>query len=272
MPRTSPPRPRLRTLAVVVTALAVLAPACGGDGDEPAAAPTTAAPTTTEKPTTTSTTEADEPTPTTEGDDPEPEPEEPEERTAEDYDYVLTETFDEDEWVTGCNDQGCAGIEDGHFYEDIYANQKEIDQHVDWSEIDFYDVGVQVDVVSWGAGSPQAGVACFADPDADTYYDLTVSADGIASIYRFEDGVGEALLEETEVDGWDRESPATLTTGCTETDDGVSLLLEVDGEQVGSVLDDDPLPAGQVGLITYGDAADLSTVWYDDMSVVGDHE
>lgn len=258
---TTPSRPRTALAALVLAALAL--GACGGGGgggDEPAAAggsSTTAAPTTTAP---TTTTEA--PTTTAAPTTTEPVPE-----TAR---YTFDDTFDTDTgWVTGCNDVGCAGIEDSHLYEDIYAGEKEIDQHGEWEGRIFYDVTVETGIVSYGAGNPEGGVICYADPESDSYYDFTVGKDGRGSLYRFEDGEGEALAGPFTVEGFDPES-TIVQAYCAYNEDGTLRLgMGVNDVTVADVVDEDPLPPGEVGLITYGDSEVLSTVHYELVTVEG---
>jgi hypothetical protein len=262
---TTTTRRRRRALAALALA-ALLLGACGGGDDESASgsdakpaesdttesttseAPettTTAAPTTTEAPATT-----------------EPLPE-----TAR---YGFDDTFDGDTgWVTGCNDIGCAGIEDSYFYEDIQAGEKEIDQHTEWDGRVLYDVTVETGIVSFGAGNPEGGVVCFADPDADTYYDFTVGADGQGSLYRFDGSGGEALAGPFTVDGFVPESTIITGTCAYEADGSVRLTMAVNGTQVADVVDPDPLAPGEVGLISYGDGEELSTVHFELVSVEG---
>ncbi len=253
-----------RRRAVAATALAaLLLGACGGGGDEESAAgvaegggdepapstteaptteaPTTAAPTTTEAPTTTA----------------------PE--TAR---YTFEDTFDSDTgWVKGCNDVGCSGLEDSHFFSDVHAGLKEIDQHSEWEDRTLYDVTIETGIISYGAGNPEGGVVCHADPDADTYYDFTVGKDGQGSVYRFEDGEGEPLAGPFTVEGFDPGS-TIVQAYCGYEDDGTLRLgMGVNDVTVADVVDDDPLPPGEVGLVTYGDADVLSTVHYELITV-----
>ena len=259
---------RRRTALAVVALAALLLGACGGGGDESASgsdakpgpeeeAGTDAEPTTTEAPTTTAApTTTDAATTTT------PAPE-----TAR---YSFDDTFDSDTGcVTGCNDVGCAGIEDSYFYEDIHAGEKEIDQHTEWEGRTLYDVTVETGIVSFGAGNPEGGVICFADPDAGTYYDFTVGADGEGSLYRFDGSGGEALAGPFAIDGFVPDSTIISGTCAYEADGGVRLTMAVNGTQVADVVDDGPLPPGEVGLVSYGDGEDLSTVHYELVTVEG---
>jgi hypothetical protein len=257
MPSTA--RTALVALALVPVALG----ACGGgDDDDPAGAAsgsssTAAASSTvssTTASTTTSTTSTTEATTTT--------------TAPETARYSFEDTFDGDTgWVTGCNDKGCAGIEESTFYEDIAAGEKEIDQHAEWDGQALYDVTIETGIVSYGAGNPEGGVVCFADPDAGTYYDFTVGADGQGSVYRFDGGSGEALAGPFTVDGFVPES-TVIQAYCGYNDDGTLRLgMAVNGETVADVTDPDPLSPGEVGLITYGDSEVLSTVHYELVTV-----
>ncbi|QYG90969.1 hypothetical protein HC251_18010 [Iamia sp. SCSIO 61187] len=266
-PTTTTPL-RRSALATIGLAALLLAGCGGGGGDDEGAAtesPATEqaaaqeeAPDTTEAPTTTAaptTTEA----PTTEA---------PTTTAPETAAYSFDDTFDSDTgWVTGCNDVGCAGIEDSYFYEDIFAGEKEIDQHTEWEGRAFYDVTIEAGIVEFGAGTPQGGVVCHADPEADTYYDFTIGPDGRGSVYRFEGGEGEALGGPFTVEGF---VPAStiVQAYCAYNEDGsLRLGMGINDETVVDVVDEDPLPPGEVGLISYGDTAELSTVHYELVTV-----
>ncbi|HEU5149958.1 MAG TPA: hypothetical protein VFU19_05645 [Iamia sp.] len=260
---TTTARRRRRALAgLALTALLLGACGGGGDGDESASGaeggPSDAAEETTTTSSTTTTTTAptttEAPTTTTEA-----------VSTAR---YTFDDTFDTDTgWNVGCNDIGCAGIEDSHFYSDIYAGEKEIDQHSEWEGRTLYDVTIETGIISFGAGNPEGGVVCFADPDAGTYYDFTVGADGQGSLYKFDGSGGEALAGPFTVPDFDPES-TIVQAYCAYNDDGsVRLGMGVNDQTVADVTDDDPLPPGEVGLITYGDPDVLSTVHYELVTV-----
>lgn len=253
---------RRRLVALGLAALLLGACGGGGDGGDEAAgaapapstaAPTSAAPTTAAATTAAPTTEA--PTTTTEA-------------APDTAAYSFADTFDSDTgWVTGCNDVGCAGIEDSHLYSDIKPGLKEIDQHTEWQDRAFYDVTIETGIIDFGAGDPEGGVVCHADPDADTYYDFTVGADGRGSVYRFEGGEGEALAGPFTIDGFDPAS-TIVQAHCAYNDDGsLRLGMGVNDVTVADVDDPDPLPPGEVGLVTYGDTEELSTVHYELITV-----
>jgi hypothetical protein len=261
MDTTTTGRRRLAALGLA----ALLLGACGGGGDGggdeaagAAAAPSTAAPTT-EAPTTEAPTTAP---PTTEA------PTTTTEAAPETARYTFSDTFDSDTgWNVGCNDIGCAGIEDSHFYSEVYAGEKEIEQHSEWEGRTLYDTTIETGIIWYGAGNPEGGVVCHADRDAGTYYDFTVGKDGRGSLYRFEDGEGEALAGPFTVANFDPES-VIVQAYCAYNDDGsLRLGMGVNDETVADVVDEDPLPPGEVGFITYGDTEVLSAVHYELVTV-----
>ncbi|HMJ79241.1 MAG TPA: hypothetical protein VK507_24865 [Iamia sp.] len=256
---------RRRRCALAVLALtALLLGACGGGADESASGSDASASGRADETTTTDAPETtiEAPPPTTAA------PATPSTEAATTSRYSFEDAFEtaDDGWVTGCNDIGCAGVEDSIFYEDIKPGEKEIDQHAEWEGRVLYDVTVEAGIVLFGAGNPEGGVVCHADPDAGTYYDFTVGADGQASLYRFDGAGGEALAGPFAIDGFVAES--TIITGrCAyETDGSLRLTMQVNGEQVADAVDPDPLAPGEVGLITYGDSGELSTVHYEYVS------
>jgi hypothetical protein len=241
---------------------ALLMGACGGgggDGDEPAAgaaeAPTTAAPTT-EAPTTTEATTTTTEAPTTT------------EAAPETARYTFADTFDTDTgWFVGCDDTGCSGVEDSHLYDDIMAGEKAVDQHEEWEGRTLYDVTIEAGIVSYGAGDPEGGVVCHFDRDAGTYYDFTVGKDGQGSLYKFDGSGGEALAGPFAVPDFDPESTIVQAYCAYEDDGSLRLGMGVNDQTVADVVDDDPLPPGEVGIITYGDTDELSTVHYELVTV-----
>jgi hypothetical protein len=255
---------RRRALAIVGLA-AVLLGACGGGGDEEASGvaegdgpeTTAAASSSTTVPPTTA-------APTTEA----PTTEAPTTTAPETARYSFSDTFDTDTgWLVGCDDFGCSGIEDSHLYSDIVASEKTVDQHSEWDGQTLYDVTMEAGIISYGAGDPEGGVVCHFDRDSGSYYDFTVGKDGQGSLYRFEDGEGEALAGPFDVPGFDPES-TIVQAYCAYNDDGTLRLgMGVNDETVADVTDDDPLPPGEVGIITYGDTEALSTVHYELVTV-----
>jgi hypothetical protein len=255
------------------TLLAFALAACGASGGGDSADTTVKKTATTEKTTTTekkTTTEPEEDETTT------TEPgESGDQEVTEEYSDDFEDDDNADNWDVGSDAKGAVGIEDGSYYTDIAPGKQFFlasDGFRDW---DSAAVAIKTTVQKWGQGNPVAAIACLAQTDDEgtlnAWYDLGVSAEGRASIYKYtSDAEPVELLEPTDIEGYDRETPFVLEMACITREDGsVGMAIVVDGETVGSALDeDDPLGSGALKVETIGDEENLSAVYFDDWQML----
>jgi hypothetical protein len=250
-----------------VASLAVALAACGasGGGDSAATTVKKKATTTTEKATTTTekeTTTTEEETTTTSsssGSD-----------ATETYSDDFETDGNADNWDVGSDKKGAVGIEKGAYYTDVLAKAQFFlasDGFRDWKSA---SVSASTTIQSFGQGNPVAGIACLAQVGSDgsltAWYDLGVSAEGRASIYKYTSTADPVeLLAPTDIAGFDRTQPFKLDMACITRDDGsVGMAIQVDGTTAGTAADStDPLGAGVLRVETNGDTEKLSTVYFD---------
>ncbi|MFJ2033476.1 serine/threonine-protein kinase [Streptosporangium sp. NPDC087985] len=110
-------------------------------------------------------------------------------------------------------------------------------------------LGVDVGIRDGSSGLGEYGLFC---RGADTYdatrYEFLLDTSGGVRIRKSVKNAGGELTKSVQVD-LPRGEPARLQAECSGTPEGVQLTMWVNGEQVQSVLDPSPLPAGEVGLL-----------------------
>ncbi|WP_433242504.1 serine/threonine-protein kinase [Streptosporangium sp. CA-135522] len=110
-------------------------------------------------------------------------------------------------------------------------------------------LGVDVGVRKGSNGQGEYGLFCRGE---DTYeatrYEFLLDTTGNARIRKSVKSAGGELTKPVQVDLPPGE-PARLQAECSETSQGVQLIMWVNGERVQSVLDANPLSSGEVGLI-----------------------
>ncbi len=117
--------------------------------------------------------------------------------------------------------------------------------------VELGDVSVEVDVEKvYEKDEVEMGLMCRLQPSAPAYYSAVFDLDGSWQLTRF-DGRTHPLAEstkDTEVEGLDEVSEHRLRLDCLDGPDGTELAMYLDGKEVASVIDDDPLPAGRVAM------------------------
>jgi hypothetical protein len=259
---------KIASSALALTLVALLA-ACGakGSSDDAAKKATT---TTVHRTTTTeeATTTTSEPETTTTDDSGIGDP-------TETFTYDFEDDSNPDGWDTGASQKGAVGIEDGAYYTDVSPNAQFLLSGKGIRDWDSGVVGANLHVQKFGQANPGVGIACMAQLDStgknlDAYYDLIITAEGNASIFKF---VGSAepvqILKPTAIEGFQKGKPFTMQAACARADDGVGLSIHYNNVDVGTVLDsNDPLDHGAVRFETLGDPKALSTVYIDEMKWV----
>ncbi|GIH94105.1 hypothetical protein Psi01_47350 [Planobispora siamensis] len=110
-------------------------------------------------------------------------------------------------------------------------------------------LGVSLGVRNGSSGVGESGLFCRGDDDYKaTRYEFLVDTTGKARIRRTVKSAGGDLGEPVQLD-LPKGEPVRLQAECSGNGDGVRLTMWVNGEQTHSLLDSNPLPAGEVGMI-----------------------
>ncbi|MEV7011366.1 serine/threonine-protein kinase [Streptosporangium sp. NPDC051022] len=111
-------------------------------------------------------------------------------------------------------------------------------------------LGVDAGVRDGSSGPGEYGLFCRGEDDYQaTRYEFLLDTLGTARIRKAVKSGGGELIKPVQVDV-PEDGPVRIQAECAGGTDGVRLTMWVDGRQVGSALDTDPLPNGQVGLLT----------------------
>ncbi|WP_344926344.1 serine/threonine-protein kinase [Streptosporangium carneum] len=114
---------------------------------------------------------------------------------------------------------------------------------------DRFLLGVDAGVRDGSNGTGQYGLFCRGEDDYQaTRYEFLIDTLGTARIRKAVKSGGGELIKPVEVE-LPKDRPVRLQAECAGGVDGVRLTMWVDGEQIGSVLDANPLPSGQVGVL-----------------------
>ncbi|MBB2910991.1 serine/threonine protein kinase [Streptosporangium becharense] len=109
-------------------------------------------------------------------------------------------------------------------------------------------VGADLTVHRGSTGQGEYGLFCRGDDDTKaTRYEFLIDTDGNARIRKSVKSAGGELAKPVPVELGD--GPNSIQAECTPADDGLRLTMWVNGEQAQSILDANPLPNGQVGVI-----------------------
>ncbi|WP_189243348.1 serine/threonine-protein kinase [Planobispora rosea] len=110
-------------------------------------------------------------------------------------------------------------------------------------------LGVDVTVRGGSSGTGEYGLFCRGDDDTEaTRYEFLLDTSGKARVRRAVKSAGGDLSEPVQLE-LEKGKPVRLQAECSGGQDGVRLSMWVNGERVHSVLDENPLPAGEVGMI-----------------------
>ncbi|GAA3441300.1 serine/threonine-protein kinase [Planomonospora venezuelensis] len=110
-------------------------------------------------------------------------------------------------------------------------------------------LGSDVTVRTGSSGAGEYGLFCRGEDITDaTRYEFLIDTSGKARIRRTVKSAGGDLSEPVQLE-LEKGKPVRLQIECAGGQDGVRLSMWVDGKRVHSVLDDNPLPTGQVGMI-----------------------
>nr|WP_196444967.1 serine/threonine-protein kinase [Planomonospora sp. ID67723] len=110
-------------------------------------------------------------------------------------------------------------------------------------------LGVSVATRNGSTGSGEYGLFCRGEDDTKaTRYEFLIDTSGKARIRRTVKSAGGDLAEPVQLD-LPKNAPVRLQAECAGGQSGVRLTMWVDGRQVHSILDDNPLPTGEVGMI-----------------------
>lgn len=188
--------------------------------------------------------------------------------------FSFTDDFSEDTgWLIGCDEDAgsCALVQDGRLAEALDAGSRGFDQHEQFGGQIITNLEIEVTILDFGAGNPEAGAVCHYDPDAGTYYDFTIRADGSWSMYKFgADGEATALARGDDAPLFTQSYEKVVGTCEVNPDESVHLTMSINGEQVADETDStNPLLPGQIGLVTYGDEEVDSSISFDDLRMEG---
>jgi hypothetical protein len=133
------------------------------------------------------------------------------------------------------------------------------------------DVRIEADVEKVHPGEPVVmGLMCRLDTQPAVYYSGTFDDDGSWQITRFEGGPAVLLAStpETQVAGLAEPGSDRLGFECVDGVEGTTLTLTINGTEVGTVTDPDPLPSGRAAMVAGPRAGGTrGTVRFDDLVV-----
>ncbi|MFC4062500.1 serine/threonine-protein kinase [Planomonospora corallina] len=110
-------------------------------------------------------------------------------------------------------------------------------------------LGVTAGVRGGSSGTGEYGLFCRGEDDIKaTRYEFLLDTSGRARIRRTVKSAGGDLAEPVQLD-LDKGKPVRIQAECSGGAEGVRLTMWVDGTEVQSVLDGNPLPNGEVGMI-----------------------
>ncbi|MFD0889877.1 serine/threonine protein kinase, partial [Streptosporangium algeriense] len=114
---------------------------------------------------------------------------------------------------------------------------------------DRFLLGVDAGVRPGSQGPGEYGLFCRGEESYEaTRYEFLVDTLGTARIRKAVKSGGGELIKAVPVD-LPEKGPVRVQAECAGGPDGVRLTMWVNGEQVGTVLDANPLPSGQVGVL-----------------------
>lgn len=133
------------------------------------------------------------------------------------------------------------------------------------------DVTVSMHVTRMEGGNPLVGATCMGQKQSGTsggdYYEASIAANGMFSIYKFVGKSGRPLLTAHQPVEADLSEPFTATVTCSAGRKGLVVSLSVNDEEVGRAVDRKGLTTGTVRWETIADRHQPSTIAIDEFSI-----
>lgn len=133
------------------------------------------------------------------------------------------------------------------------------------------DVTVTMHVVRLEGGNPLVGATCMGQKQSGTnggnYYEASIAANGMFSIYKFVGKDGRPLLTSHQPVEADLTEPFTASVSCRSGRKGLVVSLSINDEEVGRAVDRKGLTQGLVRWETIADRREPSTIAIDAFSI-----